>query len=131
MDPSPRPLSPHIQIYRPQITSVLSITHRATGIFLCLGAVAFAWWAAALAIGPQAFAAVEAAFGSWPGRLALLAWTFSFFFHLCNGVRHLFWDAGLGLDLGAAHASGWAALAASVLLTAAAWAAAHAFGGAA
>ena len=117
MSTTSRPLSPHIQIYKPQLTSVLSITHRATGVFLCLGAVVFAWWVVALSIGPEAFAAVRAALGSWLGRLLLFAWTFSFFFHLCNGVRHLFWDAGLGLELQSAYASGKAVIAGSIALT--------------
>lgn len=112
-----RPLSPHIGIYRPQITSVLSILHRATGVFLCFGAVVFAWWAVALALGPEPYAAVRSALGSWLGRLLLFAWTFSFFFHLCNGVRHLFWDAGIGFELRTVHASGMAVVAASIALT--------------
>ena len=112
-----RPLSPHIQIYKPQLTSVLSITHRATGIFLCLGAVVFAWWVAALSIGPEAFATVRGTLGSWLGRLFLFAWTFSFFFHLCNGIRHLFWDAGIGFEIRTAYASGKAVVGASVAMT--------------
>ena len=112
-----RPLSPHIGIYKPQITSVLSILHRATGIFLCLGAVVFAWWVIALALGPEPYAAVRSALGSWLGRLLLFAWTFSFFYHLCNGVRHLFWDAGLGFELRTVQASGMAVVAASIALT--------------
>ena len=126
MSTNSRPLSPHIQIYKPQLTSVLSITHRATGVFLCLGAVVFAWWVVALSIGPEAFAAVRAALGSWLGRLLLFAWTFSFFFHLCNGVRHLFWDAGLGLELQSAYASGKAVIAGSIALTLLAWVLAYA-----
>ena len=126
MSTTSRPLSPHIQIYKPQLTSVLSITHRATGVFLCLGAVVFAWWVVALSIGPEAFAAVRAALGSWLGRLLLFAWTFSFFFHLCNGVRHLFWDAGLGLELQSAYASGKAVIAGSIALTLLAWVLAYA-----
>ena len=117
MSSTGRPLSPHIQIYRPQITSVLSILHRATGIFLCFGAVVFAWWVIALALGPEPYAAVRGALGSWLGRLLLLAWTFSFFYHLCNGVRHLFWDAGVGFELRTVHASGLAVVAASIALT--------------
>ena len=117
MSTTGRPLSPHIQIYKPQLTSVLSILHRGTGIFLCLGAVVFTWWLAALALGPEPFAAVRLALGSWLGRLLLFAWTFSFFFHLCNGIRHLFWDAGLGFELRTAYASGKAVVAASVVLT--------------
>ena len=112
-----RPLSPHIGIYKPQITSVLSILHRATGMFLCLGAVVFAWWVIALALGPEPYAAVRSALGSWLGRLLLFAWTFSFFYHLCNGVRHLFWDAGIGFELRTVHASGMAVVAASIALT--------------
>ena len=117
MSSTGRPLSPHIQIYRPQITSVLSILHRATGIFLCFGAVVFAWWVIALALGPEPYAAVRSALGSWLGRLLLFAWTFSFFYHLCNGVRHLFWDAGIGFELRTVHASGLAVVAASIALT--------------
>lgn len=117
MSTTGRPLSPHIQIYKPQLTSVLSILHRGTGIFLCLGAVVFAWWLTALALGPEPFAAVRLALGSWLGRLLLFAWTFSFFFHLCNGIRHLFWDAGLGFELRTAYASGKAVVAASVAMT--------------
>ena len=112
-----RPLSPHIGIYKPQITSVLSILHRATGMFLCFGAVVFAWWVIALALGPEPYAAVRSALGSWLGRLLLFAWTFSFFFHLCNGVRHLFWDAGIGFELRTVQASGLAVVAASIALT--------------
>lgn len=119
-----RPLSPHLRIYRPQLTSVLSITHRATGILLCLGAIVFAWWVVALATGPDAFAAVRAALGSWLGMSFLLAWTFSFFFHLCNGIRHLFWDAGFGFEIRTAHASGKAVIAGSIVLTILSWAAA-------
>ena len=117
MSTTDRPLSPHIGIYKPQITSVLSILHRATGMFLCFGAVVFAWWVIALALGPEPYAAVRSALGSWLGRLLLFAWTFSFFFHLCNGVRHLFWDAGVGFELRTVQASGLAVVAASIALT--------------
>ena len=112
-----RPLSPHIQIYKPQLTSVLSITHRGTGLFLCAGAVVFAWWVTALALGPEAFEAVRSALDSWVGRLFLAAWAFSFFFHLCNGIRHLFWDAGVGFEIRTAYASGKAVVVASIAMT--------------
>jgi succinate dehydrogenase / fumarate reductase, cytochrome b subunit len=92
--PASRPLSPHLQIYRPQITSVLSISHRATGLALSLGTLLLVWWLVALARGPEAFASVQSFVGSWLGRLLLLGWTFSLFFHLANGIRHLCWDAG-------------------------------------
>ena len=117
MSTSSRPLSPHIQIYKPQLTSVLSILHRGTGIFLCLGAIVLAWWVTALALGPEAYAAVREALGSWLGRLFLLAWTFSFFYHLCNGIRHLFWDAGVGFEIRTAYASGKAVVVASIAMT--------------
>ena len=117
MSSSSRPLSPHIQIYKPQLTSVLSIIHRATGIFLCLGAAVFAWWVTALAVGPEAFETVRSALGSWFGTLLLIGWTFSFFFHLCNGIRHLFWDAGLGFEVRTAYASGKAVVVASIAMT--------------
>ncbi len=126
MSTTGRPLSPHIGIYKPQITSVLSILHRATGMFLCLGAVVFAWWVIALSLGPEPFAVVRGALGSWLGRLLLFALTFSFFFHLCNGVRHLFWDAGLGFELRTVQASGKAVVAASAALTVVAFALAYA-----
>ena len=117
MSTTNRPLSPHIQIYKPQLTSVLSILHRATGIFLCLGAGVFAWWIIALAIGPEAFSTVRGALDSWLGRLLLGVWTFCFFFHLLNGVRHLFWDAGVGFEIRTAYASGTTVVAASIVLT--------------
>ena len=126
MSSNSRPLSPHIQIYKPQLTSVLSITHRATGMFLCAGAVIFAWWVTALAAGPAAFETVRNALGSGVGRLLLAAWTFSFFFHLCNGIRHLFWDAGVGFELRTAYASGKAVVAASIAMTVVALAIAYA-----
>ena len=116
-----RPLSPHLQIYRPQITSVLSISHRLTGLALAIGTLLLVWWLVALASGPEAFATVQGFVGSWLGRLLMLGWTFALFFHLANGIRHLFWDAGYGFDLKTTTASGWAAVAASVVLTILAW----------
>ena len=116
-----RPLSPHLQIYRPQLTSVLSILHRLTGIALAVGTLLLVWWLAAAASGENAFADVQAVIGSWIGRLLLLGWSFALFFHLCNGIRHLFWDAGKGFALGTVYATGRAAVAAAVVLTAAAW----------
>ena len=130
MSTSSRPLSPHIQIYKPQLTSVLSILHRGTGIFLCLGALVFVWWVTALALGPEAYGAVREALGSWLGRLFLFAWTFSFFYHLCNGIRHLFWDAGVGFEIRTAYASGKAVVVASVAMTLVAFGLAYAMQGA-
>jgi succinate dehydrogenase / fumarate reductase cytochrome b subunit len=116
-----RPLSPHLQIYRWQITSVLSILHRLTGLALGLGALALAWWLIAAAMGPGAYATVQGFFGSILGRVILLGFTYSLFYHLCNGIRHLAWDLGLGLDIPTVTRSGWAAVVASVALTLLAW----------
>lgn len=116
-----RPLSPHLQIYRPQLTSVLSILHRGTGIALAVGTLMLVWWLVAAAAGPGPFATAQGFIGSWLGLLILFGWTFSLFFHLCNGIRHLFWDAGLGFELKTVYASGWTVAAASGGLTVLAW----------
>ncbi|MBI2994979.1 MAG: succinate dehydrogenase, cytochrome b556 subunit [Gammaproteobacteria bacterium] len=112
-----QPLSPHLQIYKPQLTSVLSITHRATGVFLTLGAFVLCYWLLALAAGPDSYATLVGHLDAWYGRLFLVAILFSLYFHLCNGVRHLFWDAGLGFGIRTAYASGYAVIAASILLS--------------
>ena len=116
-----RPLSPNIQIYRPQLTSVLSIANRITGLVLSVGAVVLVVWLIAAATGPQAYAAVQGAIASWIGHIVLFGCTFAFFLHLCGGIRHLVWDAGYGFSLRSIYASGWAVVAASVALTVAAW----------
>jgi succinate dehydrogenase / fumarate reductase cytochrome b subunit len=119
------PLSPHIQIYRPQLTSVLSITHRITGVALSAGSVLLVAWLVAAAAGPHAFLSARAFVHSPGGLLLLLLWTFSLFFHLCNGIRHLFWDSGRGFDLRTIYVSGWTVVASSVVLTGLAWVASH------
>jgi succinate dehydrogenase / fumarate reductase cytochrome b subunit len=119
--PASRPLSPHLQVYKWQITMVLSISHRATGVALSVGTLLLVWWLVALATGPQAFAVAQGFIGSWLGKLMLLGWSFSLFFHLANGVRHLFWDAGYGFENKTTTASGWAVVVASVALTMIAW----------
>jgi succinate dehydrogenase / fumarate reductase cytochrome b subunit len=113
-----RPLSPHLQIYRPQLTSVLSILHRATGVFLALGAAVLVYWLLALASGPAAYAAARACLGAWYVEVALGGWVAALYYHLCNGIRHLFWDAGKGLDLASVYRSGYAVLAGTAVLTA-------------
>ena len=117
-----RPLSPHLQIYRPQLTSVLSIAHRGSGVLLCLGAILFAVWVIAAAAGPEAFDAMQEFLGSILGTIILMGFSLALFYHLCNGIRHLFWDVGKGLELAHAYRSGWAVLVASGLLTAVSWA---------
>jgi succinate dehydrogenase / fumarate reductase cytochrome b subunit len=96
----PRPLSPNIQIYRPQLTSVLSIANRITGIVLSLGAVGLVAWLSAAAAGAQTYGVVHSAIGSWAGRVVLLGCTFAFFLHLCGGIRHLVWDTVHGSSFG-------------------------------
>ena len=117
-----RPLSPHLQVYRLPLPALLSISHRATGVVLAAGSLVLVYWLAALAGGPDAFADAQALLGSIPGRVLLLVLTFSLFYHLGNGIRHLFWDAGLGFELRTAHASGVVVVAAAIVLTLAAWA---------
>lgn len=116
-----RPLSPHLQVYRPQFTSILSILHRMTGVALGLGALLLVYWLAAAAAGPEWFNGARAAAGSWLGWLVLLGFTWALFYHLCNGIRHLFWDIGMGFDLTVARLTGWCVVLASCALTAAAW----------
>lgn len=116
-----RPLSPNIQIYRPQLTSVLSIANRITGVVLSIYAVALVAWLIAAAAGPQTYLTVHVFIRSWAGQILLFGCTFSFFFHLCGGIRHLVWDTVHGFELRSIYASGWAVVAASVALTVAAW----------
>jgi succinate dehydrogenase / fumarate reductase cytochrome b subunit len=116
-----RPLSPHIQIYRPQLTSVLSITHRLTGVALSAGSLLIVAWLVAGAAGPTAYHDLRFVMRSWIGLLLLFGGTFSIFFHLCNGLRHLFWDAGRGFELRTIYASGWTVVATSVILTIGLW----------
>ena len=124
-----RPLSPHLQVYRWQWTTALSVLHRATGVALGAGALLLAWWLLAAATGPEAFADVRAFLHSIIGRLGLLGLTFALFYHLCNGIRHLVWDFGVGFDVRTARTSGWAALGFAVALTLAAWLAGYAMRG--
>lgn len=118
---TPRPLSPHLQVYRWQWTMAMSILHRITGIALAVGTLLLAWWLVAAAIGPEAYAAANGFIGSFIGRLLLFGWTVALFYHLCNGIRHMIWDTGRNLELGPAYASGMFVLAGTVVLTAIAW----------
>jgi succinate dehydrogenase / fumarate reductase, cytochrome b subunit len=117
----PRPLSPHLQVYRWQLTSVLSILHRMTGIALAIGAILLVWWIGAASDGPDSYNRVQWFLGSWIGLLLLFGWSVALFYHLCNGIRHLMWDTGHGLDLKSVYASGWTVLAATAVLTVIAW----------
>ena len=117
-----RPLSPHLQIYKPQITSVLSISHRITGVALGAGTILLAAWIVAAAMGPAAHGRVAGFMGSWLGQLMLFGWSVALFYHLLNGIRHLFWDAGLGLSPITSHQSGIMAMAFSVVASIIVWA---------
>ena len=117
----PRPTSPHLQIYRPQLTSNLSILHRITGIFLSLGILALIYWLVAAASSVEAFDRAQHLAASIVGRSLLFLWTGAFFYHLLNGLRHLAWDAGWGFELTAVYRSGWTVLIGSVVLSLAAW----------
>ncbi|MBL4806061.1 MAG: succinate dehydrogenase, cytochrome b556 subunit [Rhodobacteraceae bacterium] len=112
-----RPLSPHLMIYRPLYTMLLSIMHRITGVGLTLGLLMVTWWFLAAAIGEEYFAYADAMLNSIIGGLILIASAWALSFHLCNGIRHLFWDAGFGFDLQTAWRSGMAVIAASIVLT--------------
>ncbi|MGH8119274.1 MAG: succinate dehydrogenase, cytochrome b556 subunit [Gammaproteobacteria bacterium] len=112
-----RPLSPHLQIYKPQLTTVLSITHRGTGVFLCLGALFLSCWLVAVARGPESYASLHEFTSAWYGQFLLYAWLFSLYYHLCNGIRHLCWDMGYGLDLKTTYTSGYAVIVVSIMFT--------------
>ena len=125
-----RPLSPHLQVYRPQITSVLSIPHRMTGIALAAGALLFAYWFSAAAYGPENFERAQAVLGSWFGRLLLFGFTFSLYFHLANGIRHLAWDIGWGFELPTLRLTGWIVVLFSLAATLVTWVVGYAVRGA-
>ncbi len=111
-----RPLSPYL-IYRLDYTMVWSFSHRITGVLLSIGSIILAWWLLALARGPDAYARTMNVLESGIFRVLILGALFSFFFHLANGIRHLFWDCGLGFEKSQARASAWIVLVAAVLLT--------------
>ncbi|MCK6371034.1 MAG: succinate dehydrogenase, cytochrome b556 subunit [Gammaproteobacteria bacterium] len=116
-----RPLSPHLGVYRWQISNTLSIFHRLTGVAMSLGALVLTGWIVSIAAGPDAYLDLVDALGSPPGVLALAGWTLCFFYHLCNGVRHLFWDAGKGFEIPEARRSGIMVVVTSTLLTLVFW----------
>ncbi|NNF39849.1 MAG: succinate dehydrogenase, cytochrome b556 subunit [Woeseiaceae bacterium] len=116
-----RPLSPHISIYRWPITMALSIMHRASGIALSVGFIVLVAWLFCAATGPDAYAAFLSVMDSAFGTLLLIAWSLAFFYHLSNGLRHLLWDTGVGLDKEQANRSSWIVLAATIVLTAGFW----------
>lgn len=116
-----RPLSPHLQIYKPQMTSVLSIMHRITGVALTLGTVLVVLWITTLSLGESFYEYYVFFIKSWFGNLILIGFTFAFFYHLSNGIRHLFWDFGYGYELNIALISGVAVLISAFILTSIIW----------
>ena len=116
-----RPLSPHLEIYRWQIGNTLSILHRLSGVALAAGLVALCYWFISLAAGEASYRAAAHGFAGPFGRLLLVGWTFAFFYHLLNGVRHLAWDVGLGFERRARHVSGWLAVFGAAAATSAVW----------
>lgn len=116
-----RPLSPHLQVYRLPFTAITSISHRISGALLAAGSLVLVYWVAAVAAGAERYAAASEVLGSVPVRLLMFVWTFILFYHLCNGVRHLFWDAGYGFDLAVAQRTGQAVIAGAVALTLITW----------
>ena len=121
MSKSERPLSPHLQVYKPQMTTVLSITHRATGAALVLGTFMLVCWLVAAATGEDAYNDVRDFLASSVGQVLLFGWTVSVFYHLCNGIRHLFWDMGYLFKLQNAFRAGWLVLLMTVVLTTLVW----------
>lgn len=124
-----RPLSPHLGVYRFQITMTMSILHRITGVGLGLGTLLMAWWLIALAMGPGPFDMVQDVVSGWLGRLILLGFTASLVYHFCNGIRHLAWDLGLGFALPNMRASGWTVAVLTVIVTVLIWVCAYSLRG--
>ncbi len=116
-----RPLSPHLQVYRPQMTSMLSILHRMTGIALAVGTIFLVWLLVATASGEDAFNVFMFVMSSPLGIAALAGWSFALFYHMCNGVRHLVWDTGRLFKIQHATTAGYIVLLTSIALTALVW----------
>lgn len=117
----PRPRSPHLQIYKPQLSSVLSITHRATGVGLSLGVVLFVAWLVALAGGAESYATFVSYAQNWFGELILFGFSFAFLYHMCCGIRHLLWDAGYFLDIKDVYKTGKIMVATVLVMLAIVW----------
>lgn len=110
-------MSPHLSAYRFRITSTLSILHRMTGVALSAGTLLFAIWLISVASGAESYSSFASFIGSWLGAVIIAGFAFAFFYHLSNGIRHLFWDAGKGFEIEQAQASGWTVVAVSAIAT--------------
>lgn len=124
-----RPLSPHLQIYRPMLTMMMSIAHRITGASLAVGFLLLAWWLVAISLGPEAYATVDAFFSSLVGKLLLFLFTWALVHHMLGGIRHLIWDTGAGLDKTSIEVFAWATIIGSITLTVLIWVAGYALMG--
>ena len=118
---SQHPLSPHLQVYRLPLTALISITHRATGVALSVGALLLVGVLAAAAAGVDCYSTVHAHLSSWYGYAVLIGFTFALFFHACNGVRHLFWDIGWGFELETADRTAKMVIGGAAALTLVTW----------
>jgi len=116
-----RPLSPHLQVYKPQLTSVMSILHRMSGVWLAMGLPVFVAWLVMLAANERIYGSFVGLFQNWIGQILLFGWTYAFFYHFCTGIRHLLWDAGFFLELKGIYTTGWIAFGVATLLTAYVW----------
>jgi len=120
--PAQRPLSPHLQIYRPMLTLTMSIAHRITGVLLYFGVLLLVWWLTAAAVSDAYFDLVQGFFGHWSGRIVLFGFTWALIHHALGGIRHLIWDTGRGFDLTVVEWMARANLAGSIFLTFILWA---------
>lgn len=120
--PAERPLSPHLQIYKPTITMVMSVLHRITGAALFFGTLLLVVFLVALASGKTSFTMAQAVYGSWIGKLVLFGYTWALFQHMCGGIRHFIWDTGAGLERETRMKLAWATFFGSLALTALVWA---------
>jgi succinate dehydrogenase / fumarate reductase cytochrome b subunit len=116
-----RPLSPHLQIYKPQISTATSIMHRITGVALSVGLLLMVWWLVAAATGPRAFAVAQGFIGSPIGLILMFGWTLALWYHFCNGIRHLVWDAGYGYAIPTSHRTALIVVVGTIVLTVLSW----------
>jgi succinate dehydrogenase / fumarate reductase, cytochrome b subunit len=125
----PRPLSPHLGVYKFMYTMTLSILHRITGVAASVGFLVFVWWLMALATGHDSYQRLMALMSTPIAKLLLVGFTFSFVYHFCNGIRHLVWDTGRGLERAQARRSGYLVVVAALVITAlVVWLGCRAFG---
>jgi len=117
-----RPLSPHLQIYKMQVTMVTSIMHRITGVGLYLGLVLLTWWLVAAAMGGDALEVVNAVLGHWLGQIVLFGFTWALFHHMLGGLRHFIWDMGRGFSEGSRFGLAWFTIFGGLILTGLVWA---------